>query len=233
MSQWDRRTWMIGAAAAAAATSAKGASMTYDYLFLDLPSSEAPARDLATRLAAEGPALKAAGGSVVGQFTPQLGWTSRQAAVLISWTGESAGREAAVARLTAAPGARSARRDRLTATARPAAGDRPPAGGIFVHRWFVIGRTDLDAFVALSVEGWRDFETRFDTRIFGLFTAAPTPEDMANGTARLLLITRYGSHGVWEASRNPSTEAWAAFTRRQQLTRDTWGASTLLVPPAA
>jgi hypothetical protein len=229
--QVNRRAWLIAAAATMAATGAEGATMAYDYLFFDLSPGEAPGRALTRRLAAEGTALARDGGAVLGQWTPQLGWTSRQGAVLIGWTGESGGREAAMARLAAAPEGQLIRRDRLTPTARPAPGARPPPGGIYVHRWFVIGRDDVDAFVALSVEGWRDFEVRFDTRIFGLFTAAPTPDDDAKGVVRLLLITRYGSHQVWEDSRNPSTDAWAAFTRRQQLTRDTWGASTLLVAP--
>jgi hypothetical protein len=88
-------------------------------------------------------------------------------------------------------------------------------------------------FLKLSVQGWRDFESRFDTHIFGLFRAETSDIDERDGVARLLLITRYGDHGVWEASRDPSTEAMAAFARRQRLTRDTWAASTLLVPVSA
>ena len=55
-------------------------------------------------------------------------------------------------------------------------------------------------------------------------------QDDADGVTRLLLITRYGDHGVWEKSRDPSTAAMAAFARRQLLTRDSWAASTLFVP---
>jgi len=43
------------------------------------------------------------------------------------------------------------------------------------------------------------------------------------------LITRYADHGVWEASRDPTSEAMQIFARRQQLTRRSWAASTLLV----
>lgn len=78
------------------------------------------------------------------------------------------------------------------------------------------------------MEGWRDFEARFETTIFGLFTAAPSAADREAGVTRMLLITRYASHAVWEASRDPSTDAMAAFRRRQQLTRSSRAASTLL-----
>jgi hypothetical protein len=70
----------------------------------------------------------------------------------------------------------------------------------------------------------------FDARIFGLLKAEPSAEDHAAGVVRLLLLTRYASHGVWEESRDPTTEAMQIFARRQQLTRRTWAASTRLVP---
>ena len=129
------------------------------------------------------------------------------------------------------PGVRSAERHRLQATARPSAADRLKPGGIYVHRWFVIATPSLAEFVDLSTTGWRDFEARFDTNIFGLFTAEQTPQDKAAGQTRLLLLTRYRDHGVWEESRNPTTDAMAAFQRRQLITRDTWNVSTLLVTP--
>jgi hypothetical protein len=192
---------------------------TYDYLFFDL------AQDAALgRTAREA----AAGGEILGLFTPQLGWHARQAALLLRWPEAAAGREAAVARLEAAPGVARVRRDRLTPTLRPGPADRPPPGGIYVHRWFVVETAAVGEFLELSGQGWRDFEARFDTQIFGLFTAEPTADEAAAGVTRLLLLTRYGGHGVWEASRDPSTEAMAAFARRRRLTRDTWAASTLL-----
>ena len=136
-----------------------------------------------------------------------------------------------MAALAEAPGVRSAERHRLQATARPSAADRLKPGGIYVHRWFVIATPSLAEFVDLSTTGWRDFEARFDTNIFGLFTAEQTPQDKAAGQTRLLLLTRYRDHGVWEESRNPTTDAMAAFQRRQLITRDTWNVSTLLVTP--
>ena len=94
----------------------------------------------------------------------------------------------------------------------------------------MIATPSLSEFVELSTTGWRDFEARFETKIFGLFTAEQTEHDKAAGQTRLLLCTRYRDHGVWETSRDPTTDAMAAFQRRQKLTRDTWAASTLLAP---
>jgi hypothetical protein len=196
--------------------------MTYDYLFFDL-ARDAPLAEFA-RTAISAP------GEMVGAFRPQLGWHARQAAILARWPEAAPTRETAIRTLRGAAGVEGLRRDRRTPTRRPAAADRPPPGGIYVHRWFVVGTSDLPEFLDLSAKGWPDFEARFDAHIFGLFQAEQTPEDSASGATRLLLITRYADHGVWEASRDPTTEAMAAFMRRQKLTRDTWAASTLLVP---
>ncbi len=194
----------------------------YDYLFLEVEGAP-PGPALAAKLKSQAGAMAAGGGEVLGVFTPQLGWHGRQAAALLRWTGDGGGREAVV-------GALGGHRERLTPTARPSSTDRPKAGGIYVHRWFVIDTPALDEFVGLSTEGWKDFEARFDTDIFGLFTAQPTDAERKAGQTRLLLLTRYADHGVWETSRDPSTAAMAAFMRRQKLTRDTWAASTLLSP---
>jgi hypothetical protein len=104
------------------------------------------------------------------------------------------------------------------------------SGGIYVHRWFEVQGDSVDEFVELSSAGWQTFETLFDARIFGLFRAEASADDRAAGVARLLLMTRYATHGVWEDSRDPSTEAMQIFARRQQLTRRSWAASTRLVP---
>ena len=232
MTAIDRRRWIAGAGAVMSAPGAAKAAegRMYDYLFLDLeaPPGTPPSRAYAGQVRAAG--IGETGGEVLGLFTPQLGWHARQAALLVGWKPGLAGRDAAMEGLAKAPGVRSAQRHRLEATARPGATDRPQPGGIYVHRWVVIDSPSLVEFVDLSTTGWRDFEIRFDTRIFGLFTAERSAEDRAAGLTRLLLITRYKDHGVWETSRDPSTEAMAAFARRQRLTRDTWAASTLLAP---
>lgn len=197
--------------------------MIYDYLFVDL----APGAQAAAFAEAAGKAMGKEG-EVLGLFTPQLGWRAGQVALLVRWKDGAAGREAAILALMAAPEAAQARRERMAATLRPLVGDRPMGGGVYVHRWFVVDRAGVPEFLELSSTGWLDFEARFDTQIFGLFAAERTAEDNAAGVTRLLLITRYGDHGVWETSRDPSTAAMAAFARRRKLTRDTWAASTLL-----
>jgi hypothetical protein len=228
----SRRAW-LAAAAATAATGARGATEQpmYDYLFLDLEAEPGapPTRAYLELVRGRQAAIAAGGGEVLGLFTPQLGWVARQAALLIRWGPQAKGREGLVRPLTSGPLVRFAQRGKLTATVRPGATDRPPAGGIYVHRWFVVDREKVAEFLELSQQGWRDFETRFETHIFGLFTAERTAQDIGLGVVRLLLITRYRDHGVWEASRDPSTEAMAAFRRRQRLTKESWAASSLLV----
>jgi len=187
---------------------------TYDYLFLALKRAPTPHQALADQ-------LRGVSGELVGQFAPQLGWSNNEAAVLMR-----GGDAAAIARLD---GVASARTDRVTPTLRPAEDDRPSPGGIHVHRWFEVEADAADEFIALSGEGWKRFESLFDARIFGLFKAERSAEDHQAGVVRLLLLTRYGDHGVWEASRDPTTEAMRIFARRQQLTRRSWAASTRLV----
>jgi hypothetical protein len=191
--------------------------MTYSYVFATLARVPTPHHALAAQ-------LRALPREVVGQFAPQLGWANNEAAVLV-WG-------AAPAALGYGGLITAASVEQLTPTLRPAGGDAPQPGGIYVHRWFEVGAGDVDEFVDLSGQGWQRFEAQFETRIFGLFRAAPTPADAEAGAQRLLLITRYADHGVWEASRDPTSEAMQIFARRQQLTRRTWAASTLLVSPS-
>ena len=188
----------------------------YDYHRLTLARIPAPHQALAAH-------LRGAGIDVVGQFAPQLGWANNEAAVLVL-----APADAAPTLLAGGP-IEGGEAERLAPTLRPADGDRPEAGGIYVHRWFEVNAGAADEFVELSGQGWRRFEAQFATNIFGLFRAAPTVADAAARIERLLLITRYADHGVWEASRDPTTEAMQIFQRRAQLTRRSWAASTLLV----
>jgi hypothetical protein len=195
--------------------------MNYDYLFLTLKRAPQPHPALAAQL--KGAAL--AGGAVVGQWAPQLGWANNEAAVLVRWQGEPGD----VSPITSSDLVASSRAERLTPTIRPIGEAAPKPGGIFVHRWFEVEAAHVDEFVQLSGQGWEHFEATFDANIFGLLRAEASDADRAAGSARLLLITRYGDHGVWEASRDPTTEAMQIFARRQQLTRRSWAASTRLV----
>ena len=197
----------------------------YDYVFLTLARAPTPHPALARRLAAAAPALQAAGGEIVSQFAPQLGWANDEAAVLVRWSGARGD----LAAITSLEGVVGAAVDHIAPTIRPADPDLPAPGGIYVHRWFEIEAGAEDEFVSLSSQGWAHFETLFDAKIFGLFRAEPSDADRAAGSSRLLLVTRYGDHGVWEASRDPTTEAMQIFMRRQQLTRRSWAASTRLV----
>jgi hypothetical protein len=200
-------------------------SAVYDYLCLTLAREPTPHPALARRLTDAAPALKAAGGEIVGQWAPQLGWANDEAAVLVRWSG---GR-GELGPIATAEGVTAAKLDHLAPTIRPSDTDRPAAGGIYVHRWFEIEAGAEVEFVQLSSQGWAHFETLFDASIFGLFRAERSTADRVAGSSRLLLITRYGDHGVWEASRDPTTEAMQIFLRRQQLTRRSWAASTRLL----
>lgn len=196
---------------------------TYDYLFLTLVRGR-PAHARLTE------ALPAAIGSreLVGQFAPQLGWASNEAAVLLRGDADEAARAAAAKAVEGLADVAALRRERLTPTLRPADAAKPVPGGIFVHNWFHVDAESTEEFVQLSGEAWVDFEGRFDTTIFGLFTAERSDDDRAQGVQRLLLITRYAGHGVWEESRDPSSAAMKIFARRHELTRHTRACSTLL-----
>lgn len=234
MDSWDRRQWLIGAGVLALAPSGQAVAADgglYDYLFVDLEGTPSkPAPSYVDHLRGRAGTLKAAGGEIVGLFSPQLGWVARQRALLVRWAPGARDRDRELTALMRGRAVRVAQRAQLTPTVRPQPADRPTPGGVYVHRWFAVEADKVEEFQALSVEGWRDFESRFDTRVFGLFTAERSASDRRERLQRFLLITRYRDHGVWEASRDPTTEAMAAFRRRQLITRDTWAASTVLTP---
>jgi hypothetical protein len=187
--------------------------VTWDYLRVTLARVPTPHQALATY-------LRGVPAEVVGQFAPQLGWANNEAAVLLRGADGALAAPGLIASVTV---------EHLNPTLRPSDGAVPQPGGIYVHRWFEVGAADADEFIDLSGQGWRRFEAQFDTQIFGLFRASPSVADQDSSLRRLLLITRYADHGVWEASRDPTSEAMQIFARRQQLTRRSWAASTLLV----
>ncbi len=190
---------------------------TWDYAQLTLERGAQAHGALAKALAERGGAAR-----LIGQFTPQLGFASNESVVIWRGTG--------LAEILP-PGAPIVARKltRLTPTIRPREHEALSPGGIHVHRWFTIDAPALSEFVSLSGQAWPDFERRFDARIFGLFSADEDDEDHRHGARRLLLLTRYGSHDVWEKSRDPSTDAMQIFQKRQELTRTTVARSSLLV----
>jgi len=129
----DRRVWLAGAGALAvsgAATSATRAAaqanVMYDYLFLTLdgPRGTPPARAFAEKVRGRKAAVEAAGGQVLGLFTPQLGWVARQAALLVRWNADAKGRDHEMTALGRLDGVLNAERGELQATSRPAATDQ-------------------------------------------------------------------------------------------------------------
>lgn len=204
--------WSVSSLAARA----KAAGPVFDYVLLDGDGASLEQ------------SLRQAGAAILGRFAPQLGWSSRQSAVLIGWETEERRAGAKPAPIFDNLGS-AANHSLLRPTARPTSLAAPPKGGIYVHRWFAVPGAAIPEFVALSVEGWADFEARFATKIYGLFLADETPADRTAGERRLLLLTQYRDHGVWETSRDPTTDAMAAFRRRRALTKVTWAASSLLV----
>jgi hypothetical protein len=161
-------------------------------------------------------------------FAPQLGFASNEAAVLVRWpTGE----RGSTAAITGIRGVVASVCDPLAPTLRPLEGQGLRDGGIYVHRWFAVDGERLPEFVDISGQAWGSFEGAYDAEIFGLFAAAPTEEDVTSGQRRLLLLTWYASHGVWEASREQAADPQSLFAKRHALTRWTVGRSSLRVAP--
>ena len=191
--------------------------MNYNYYELHLRRGRGTQKALADHLHATlGPAL-------IGVFAPVLGLASTSALVL---TDGSASSEA----IMRAPGVVSAERHRVTPTLRPADGARPAPMGVYVHHWFTIDAPALEEFVKLSGEAWPDFEGHFDSKIFGLFVADASKDDLMEGARRMLLMTGYRDLGEWERSRAPGKTAANAFARRQDLTRVGLARAVALVP---
>jgi hypothetical protein len=166
---------------------------------------------------------QALGDHLVAAFSPSLGYATNQALVLTDDV-------ASAGAVGAAPGVVASHRFVLTATTRPTPGARPKPGGIYVHRWLTIDGGAVDEFVALSNEAWLGFEGGFDTDVFGLFTAEASPEDLARGERRMLLMTHYRDFAVWQASRQPDPKTARAFARRRELTRVALPRACVLAP---
>jgi hypothetical protein len=201
-------------------------STTYEYLTLELARGRAAWTALASHLRDKAkPSIADTGGELLGLFSPQLGFASNEATVLVRW--HSGVRD--VPGAFAMPEVVSHRRETLTPTVRPKDDQKVRTSGIYVHRWFTIDRERTADFIELSNRAWGNFEGSYDTEIFGLFTAAPTREDQQTAAQRLLLLTWYRDHGVWETSREQAKDAKSLFAQRHLLTRSTIGRSSLLL----
>lgn len=199
----------------------------YDYLTFTLPRGRPAWVEFSAHVRNQGAkALANAGSELLGLFAPQLGFASNGAVVLVRRRNASATlpREA-----FAAPSAVSFSHDRLVPTVRPRDDDALKSGGIYVHRWFTIDGDRVADFIDLSNRAWGGFEGSYETEIFGLFHVEPDASDRAAGAARLLLLTWYKDHAVWEASREQAHDTKSLFAQRHQMTRATIGRSSLLV----
>ena len=174
------------------------------------------------------PAIAKAGGSVLGLFTGQLGFASNEVVLLLRWP--TAGRDH-LREVDRAPGVFTMHPEILTPTVRPDDKAVLRQGGIYVHRWFNVDADSVNDFIGLSNRAWKNFEGSYETEIFGLFTAERTAQDVREGCGRLLLLTYYASHGVWEDSREQTRDPSGLFAQRHQLTRSTIGRSSLILPP--
>ncbi|HTP75581.1 MAG TPA: hypothetical protein VMJ73_01270 [Rhizomicrobium sp.] len=175
------------------------------------------------------PAIAAAGGEMLGLFQGQLGFASSDAIVLLRWPSAHRDRLREIDR---APGVVTMHPEMLTPTVRPKDDAVLKKGGIYVHRWFTVDADSVSDFVALSNRAWENFEGSYQTEIFGLFTAERTAQDVREAAGRLLLLTYYASHGVWEESRDQTRDPDGLFAKRHALTRSTIGRSSVVVWPA-
>jgi hypothetical protein len=199
----------------------------YDYLTVTLERGQpawiafvAHMRDVAA------PAIAAVQGQVLGVFQGQLGFASNEAIVLLRSTAPTGDRPLEFDR---APGVANMHRELLTPTVRPSDTATLKRGGIYVHRWFSVDAASVADFISLSNRAWEKFEGSYETEIFGLFTAERSARDVQEGAGRLLLLTCYGSHGVWEQSREQTRDPGDLFVQRHALTRSTIGRSSILI----
>lgn len=199
----------------------------YDYLTFTLERGRPAWSAFVTHMRdVTAPALAAADGEILGVFQGQLGFSSNEAIMLLRSKSTIRDR---LRELDSAPGVVMMHPELLTPTVRPSDATALKKGGIYVHRWFVVDADSAADFISLSNRAWENFEGSYQTEIFGLFTAERTARDVQEGAGRLLLLTYYASHGVWEASRDQTRDPNGLFVQRHALTRSTIGRSSILV----
>ena len=199
----------------------------YDYLVFEIARGRQARASFVQAMGGAREKLAQCGAELVGHFAPQLGFSSSEAAALIRWPRERGVLPAEIVKIS---GVACSQHDMLSPTMRPADNAQLKSGpGIYVHRWFTIDGDRVGDFVDLSNQAWKGFEGSYDTEIFGLFAAEPNENDTRAGIARLLLLTWYRNHGVWEASREQAHDPASLFAQRHLLTRHTIGRSSTLV----
>jgi hypothetical protein len=201
-------------------------SVTYEYRTLELARGRAAWTALATHLREKASkAFTDSGGVLLGVFSPQLGFASNEATALTRWPSGVLD----VSGVFDLPEVIASRHETLVPTVRPKNDQKLRSGGIYVHRWFTIDDERTADFIDLSNRAWGNFEGSYDTEIFGLFTAEPNEADRVVSAQRLLLLTWYRDHGVWEASREQARDAKSLFAQRHLLTRSTIGRSSVML----
>src|SRR5205085_11310784 len=116
----QRRDMVIGLGAAAVAGTARAqtpAPIVYDYFFVRTQPGQRAAFMAFVNRTLRG-LTGAAGGDIIGLFTPQLGWDSNEVAILIRWRPGVGDPSAISLALLHAPGSGSFDRHPLIATAR-------------------------------------------------------------------------------------------------------------------
>lgn len=165
----------------------------------------------------------AAGGTLYGVWTGQIGLGANEGVLITAWPDQEGldksgalGAEI-IEQLVAQTG------ERLVATVRPERPEPPVRPGIYAHRWFELAERDWAEFLSLSEAAWPEFESSYGAQILGLFRSLDTKAPRA----RALLLTYYPSLAVWERSRgegDPSATARGLrqrFARRHELTDST------------
>ncbi len=188
-------------------------------------------RQVAKRRSAIASAVAAAGGTLFGLWTGQIGLGANEGVLITAWpdlasldtSGQLAteGIEELVDQTA----------ERLVATVRPESPEPAAANGVYAHRWFDLAEANWPEFLQLSEAAWPDFESTYGARILGFFRSL----DVAPPRARVLLLTFYPSLAVWEQSRGEGDTSPTArslrqrFGRRHELTDSTIVRTTRLL----
>jgi len=145
-------------------------------------------------------AVDTEGGNLFGIWKGLIGLSLNHLVVLTEWPDEAAARAGANAVLSGIDGLTVEQHDLWLPTLRPLPGARPPSEPGFVsHRWFDIREADVERFLELSGNTWRNWEGVHDGQVIGLWrTAWP----MAPGIVRMRLMAWYRSMAAWESSRH-------------------------------